>query len=126
MTNRAPSTQVVFAAILIFSLHLMLLGRQAPKTNVVELVALPPGGSLEAPGTVVTAEPIQNQGTAVAGNVSVSSVTLQGGTPQPSPLPLRLGAIAPGESATTFASFSSNSIVAGGTYLLSVTGSYTE
>ena len=91
----------------------------------VVLSALAPGASLLNPTSLLSAFQITNTGTAAAENVQVSSITLAGATlTSPTSLPLGLGTIPVDGFAVVNADFSSGIFSPGGSYPVTVQGTY--
>jgi hypothetical protein len=84
-----------------------------------------PGAYLEARGRVIVAFPIENRSRDTVEAVRVTAVKFgPGRMATPQKLPVELGAIAPGEDATLYATFSGRSFRAGRSYSLTVSGTY--
>jgi hypothetical protein len=91
----------------------------------VVLSAGRPGVSLLNPTTLLSAVPIINTGTAAAENVQLTAISLTDGTlTTPASLPFSLGTITAGGSIVLDADFSGGPFVPGGSYALSMQGTY--
>ena len=94
-------------------------------TSSVELSAGAPGISLQPNGSLLSTVNIANKGTVDAKDVTVTAITLNGGT-LTSALPSNLGTIPANGSAVLNANFSGGPFVPGQSYALTVEGTYTD
>ena len=83
-----------------------------------------PGDSLLDPNTLLSAFQITNTGSAPADNVQVTSITLPGASLTSPSLPLNLGTIPNDGFAVVNADFSGGPFTPGGTYMVTVQGTY--
>jgi hypothetical protein len=89
------------------------------------LAAGKPAANLFDPTTLLSAFSIINTGTAAAENVTITAITLPGGTLTAPPLPDNLGTIPAGGSVILNADFTGGPFTPGGTYSLTAQGTYT-
>jgi len=89
------------------------------------VLSLGPAGDSLSGGTLLSAVPIVNTGTAAAQNVTLNAITLTGGVLSSPTLPFGLVTIGPGSSAVLNADFV-GAFVPLGTYGLNVKGTYAE
>lgn len=95
-------------------------------TSAATLSAVAPGDSLLNPSTLATALTFRNTGTGDAQNVSVSTITLSGGTlTSPTPLPFNLGTISAEGTAALYSDFS-GIFAPSSPEVLAVSGTYTS
>jgi hypothetical protein len=95
-------------------------------TSPATLSAVAPGDSLLNPSTLATALTFRNTGTGDAQNVSVSTITLNGGTlTSPTPLPFNLGTISAEGAAVLYSDFS-GLFAPSSAEVLGVSGTYTS
>jgi hypothetical protein len=95
-------------------------------TSPATLSAVAPGDSLLSPSTLATALTFRNTGTGDAQNVSVSMITLTGGTvTSPTPLPFNLGTISADGAAVLYSDFS-GLFAPSSAEVLGVSGTYTS
>ncbi len=132
MKNRA----VLPATIAIVSLTILLLtastgmvwaqDTQARKGEA-KLVADDVGSSLETRTMLSTAFPIRNAGGTPAADVHVARIALRGGVlSTPKDLPVALGTIGSGGEATVLATFTGKGFRSGGSYVMTVAGTYSQ
>jgi hypothetical protein len=92
--------------------------------NPVQLEAGLPGMALESPERFLVALPVENTGAGTAVNVQVTAASLEPAPLQTPLFPAPLGDIAGDTDAIFEASFTSDALVSGTPYLLTVTGTY--
>ena len=113
------STLVVVFTVLPFGLG----NTQIPKLGG-SLEAGPVGSSLDD-GVLSIALPVRNAGRGAVQGVRINRISVDGVEPLDyTKVPMDLGSIAPGQSQTVFASFPGKRFQAGGSYVITIAGTY--
>jgi hypothetical protein len=125
LLNLKRLIQLLVVLLLLLLLFLLLL--RGCRKSSAKLAAGVSTASIEAPNALLTAITINNDGTALADNVQVTSVSVSGATlTLPTSLPFSLGSITPGRNTILDANFNDPSVQPNSDYPVTVAGTFHE
>jgi hypothetical protein len=114
---------IMFSALLTLTVITFTQMQPAAQVSPAKLSSGSPGASLEGRDRLVIAVPIYNDGRRPATKVTVTGISLPTGTlVDPERMPIELGTIQPGESATVFATFGRGEFKPRETYTIKIEG----